>query len=104
MDTRERAWYTYGKKYEELTLASDFLFCKIMQDTELCREMLQRIMGLKLGKVQVVNAQKPIDTTFDGKSIRLDICAKMSPAISTTLRCSARIRKNCHSVPGFTSR
>lgn len=40
MDTRERAWYTYGKKYEELTLASDFLFCKIMQDTELCREML----------------------------------------------------------------
>ena len=76
MDTRDRAWYTYGKKYEELTLASDFLFCKIMQDTELCREMLQRIMGLKLGKVQVVNAQKPIDTTFDGKSIRLDICAE----------------------------
>ena len=44
MDTRERSWYTYGKKYEELTLESDFLFCKIMQDTELCREMLQRII------------------------------------------------------------
>ena len=76
MDTREAAWYTYGKKYEELTLASDFLFCKIMQDPELCKEMLQRIMGVKLGKVEVINVQKPIDTTFDGKSIRLDIYAE----------------------------
>lgn len=76
MDTKEAAWYTYGKKYEELTLASDFLFCKIMQDPELCKEMLQRIMGMKLGKVEVINNQKPIDTTFDGKSIRLDIYAE----------------------------
>src|SRR5699024_3874293 len=76
MDTKEAAWYTYGKKYEDLTLASDFLFCKIMQDPELCKEMLQRIMGMKLGKVEVINNQKPIDTTFDGKSIRLDIYAE----------------------------
>lgn len=76
MDTKEAAWYTYGKKYEELTLASDFLFCKIMQDPELCKEMLQRIMGVKLGKLEVTNAQKLIDTTFDGKNIRLDIYAE----------------------------
>lgn len=62
IDTKEAAWYTFGKKYEELTLASGFLFCKIMQEPELCKEMLQRIMGIKLGKVEVINSQKPIDT------------------------------------------
>ena len=76
MDRENAAWYTCGKKYEELTLANDFMFCKVMQDPDLCRKMLNRIMGVSLGKVVVANSQKPIDVTFDGKSIRLDVFAE----------------------------
>lgn len=30
--------------WEELSIANDFLFGKVMQDPELCRELLQRIL------------------------------------------------------------
>ena len=31
-------------KWEELSISNDFLFGKVMQDAELCKELLQRIL------------------------------------------------------------
>ncbi len=41
---------TKQTKWEELSISNDFLFGKVMQNPELCKELLQRIFpDLKIG-------------------------------------------------------
>ncbi len=62
------------KRYEELTFADDFMFCKIMQSNpELCRELTQLILGKRIGKIIKLNKQHPIEITADGRGVRFDI-------------------------------
>ena len=61
-------------KWEKLNLSSDFIFGKVMQDTELCRELLQRIFPeMDIERVEYVETQKSINPDADAKGIRLDI-------------------------------
>ena len=63
-----------GKRYEELTFSDDFMFCKILQnDPELCRELLELILGRKVTEVLHVEQQKPIEITADAKGVRFDV-------------------------------
>lgn len=62
------------KQYEELTFTDDFMFCKIMTTyPNLCHELIELIIGRKLGDFKVLNDQKPIKITSDGKGVRFDI-------------------------------
>lgn len=79
MDITQNTCYTYRKKrvpYEELTLADDFMFCKVMQNEELCKELLQRILCIPIEKIVYTDSQKVLDDTVDGKSVRLDVYVK----------------------------
>lgn len=63
------------KKWEELTLANNFMFYKIMSsDAELCRELLERLLKFKIEKVVIQN-EHVIEGDAGGKSIRLDVYA-----------------------------
>ena len=45
-----------------------------MQDAELCKELLQRILPeLEIDHVEYPEAQKSIKTDVDAKSVRLDV-------------------------------
>ena len=58
--------------WEELGISNDFLFGKVMQDAELCREMLQRILPqLEIDHVEYQELQKGIKPDAGAKSIRL---------------------------------
>ena len=60
--------------WEELGISNDFLFGKVMQDAELCKEMLQRILPhLEIDHVEYPELQKGIKPDADAKSIRLDV-------------------------------
>ena len=64
----------YKKQWENLRLDNDFLFGKVMQDPELCRELLQRILpDMKITRITFPEGQKMIRPDVDAKSIRLDI-------------------------------
>ncbi len=79
MDIKTNICYTYRKKrvpYEELTLADDFMFCKVMQNAELCKELLQRILRIPIEKIVYTDSQNVLDDTVDGKSVRLDVYVK----------------------------
>ena len=66
----EQAW-------ENLGISNDFMFGKIMQDEELCQELLQRILpDLKIDHIEYPELQKSIKTDIDAKSIRLDVYVK----------------------------
>ena len=60
--------------WEDLGISNDFLFGKVMQDAELCKEMLQRILPhLDIDHVEYPELQKGIKPDADAKSIRLDV-------------------------------
>lgn len=62
------------KEYEELSFTDDFMFCKVLENNEeLCKELLELILGKKIRKINYLTKQKVIDITSDGKGVRLDV-------------------------------
>ena len=64
------------KRYEELTIADDFIFGKTMGDKVLCHDMLERMLQKRVGTLVDVQPQKEFQYTVDGKPVRLDIYAR----------------------------
>ncbi|MCM1193631.1 MAG: Rpn family recombination-promoting nuclease/putative transposase [Butyrivibrio sp.] len=63
--------------WEELSISNDFLFGKVMQNPELCKELLQRILpDLKIDHIEYPELQKSIKQDIDAKSVRLDVYVK----------------------------
>lgn len=63
-----------AKKYDDLMFTDDFMFCKVMTtNPELCHELLELILGKKVGAFTRLDQQKPIEMTADGKGIRFDV-------------------------------
>ena len=64
----------YGTRtWESLTIANDFVFCKAMLDEELCREVLETVLGIEIERVEHVGRQHAIDAGPASKSVRLDV-------------------------------
>ena len=61
------------KRYEELTIADDFMFGKTMGDKVLCRDVLEQLLEEKVGELEDVQPQREFRYTSGGKPIRLDI-------------------------------
>ncbi|EOS46312.1 hypothetical protein C809_02343 [Lachnospiraceae bacterium MD335] len=70
METKQKNW-------EDLTISNDFLFGKVMQNPELCKELLQRILpDLKIDRIEYPESQKSINVDMDARSVRLDVYVK----------------------------
>ena len=61
------------KPYDELTIVDDFMFCKVMQDEKLCKELLRRILTDEIGEIRSVEVQKVMDDSYNAHGIRVDI-------------------------------
>ena len=62
------------KDYEELTFTDDFMFCKILtKHQNLCKRLIEIILNVKVRDLHVVVKQLPIELTYDGCGIRLDV-------------------------------
>jgi len=63
--------------WEDLTFANNFLFCKIMEsEPDLCRQILEILLGFKIEKLEPVLAERTMIETLDSKSVRFDVYAK----------------------------
>ena len=62
-----------NKTIQQLNLEDDFLFAKVMSDKEVCRKVLEKILGVSIREVSVPATQKTINMLYDGKGIRLDV-------------------------------
>ena len=68
-----------SKNYDELTFTDDFLFCKILSnDLDLCKDLLELLLGIKILKVELSEAQKAIDIKADARGVRFDVYVKDS--------------------------
>lgn len=62
------------KEYSELRFIDDFMFCKILTSRpELCKELLELILEIKIKKIKFPESQKTIEQTYSGRGIRLDV-------------------------------
>ena len=60
--------------WEDLGISNDFLFGKVMQNPELCKELLQRILpDLKIDHIEYPELQKSINVDGDARGVRLDV-------------------------------
>ena len=69
------------KRYEELEFKDDFMFGKVMEDLELCHDVLECLLGRPVGKLMELQTQKEFRFTSDGKPIRLDVYNKDSEGV-----------------------
>lgn len=62
--------------YSQLTLANDFIFFKVMQDPELCRELLEIILEVEIERIEYSEVQKKLKETYQSKDVQLDVYLK----------------------------
>ncbi len=68
---------TYSQQWECLTLANNFLFCKIMEsEPELCKELLELLLHIKIDHLEKPVAEKTIQESISSKSVRFDVYTK----------------------------
>ena len=68
----------FSKPWEELTFADNFLFCKIMEEETICRQLLEILLPIKIERIEYLSTEKEFHPTYRGRSIRLDVFLKDS--------------------------
>lgn len=65
-----------AESWENMTLANNFLFCKIMSsDKDLCKELIELLLNVKIDRLEVPQSEKTLQESFDSKSVRFDVYA-----------------------------
>ncbi|MFA6938305.1 MAG: Rpn family recombination-promoting nuclease/putative transposase [Treponema sp.] len=64
------------KKWEDLDITDDFIFSQVMQDETLCRPLVEKILGIKIGKIKYLNDQQEEKIASGSHGIRMDIYLK----------------------------
>ena len=62
--------------FSKIGIFNDVMFCSVFRNPEDCKELLQRITGLRIAELYIVQEQKSIKTGYLGKGVRLDVYAK----------------------------
>ncbi len=62
--------------WENLKISNDFMFAKVMRNPELCKGILERLLGIVIDHIEYPEEQKVIDIAKDSKSVRLDVYLK----------------------------
>ena len=61
------------KSVEELTFTDDFMFGTIMKHKPVCKGVLERLLHIKVSKIEYPSLQKTIAPFYESKGIRLDV-------------------------------
>ena len=69
------------KRWEDLTITDDFMFCKVMSDPDICKELLEILLHIKIERLVFQEPQKSFRLTSESKGIRLDVYVKDSNRI-----------------------
>ena len=61
------------KKWEDLTITDDFMFSQVMKDKEICKNVVETILGIKVGKIKFLTSQHEIEINPEAKTITMDV-------------------------------
>ena len=72
---------TPEEKWEQATLANNFIFYKVMRHhPEACKHLIEMLLGIKIQKMEMHN-EETIEHDYDSHGIRLDVYVKDSEHI-----------------------
>ena len=61
------------KKWESLTFTDNFIFSRVMHDENICRQVVELILGVRIGKIRYLSAQDEHKTDPDSMRIIMDV-------------------------------
>ena len=61
------------KRFEDLTLQDYFMFCKVMQNPDLCKRLIEMILSDTIGKFTYISIQHNLKNYEQAKSVRFDV-------------------------------
>lgn len=62
------------EKWEELTIKHNFIFGRTMEtNPEICRCLLEKILSIKIKRIEYLEREKAVESRQDSRGIRLDI-------------------------------
>lgn len=63
----------WKQEWKKLTLADDFIFSRVMQNVEICKEVLELLLKINITKIEYPTVQKVFQSLKNSKGIRLDV-------------------------------
>ena len=69
------------KKFEDLTFTDHYMFEKVLQNKDICKELLERLLKIKIERLEYPEIEKTISPYYDSKGIRLDVYVKDSDKV-----------------------
>ena len=61
------------KRLEDLTFTDDFMFSQVMKNKEICKEVVETILGIKVGRIEFLTSQYEIEIDPEAKTIAMDV-------------------------------
>lgn len=71
----------FSKPWEELNISDNFIFCKVMHNKDLCKEMLEILLGIKVQDIEYIKSEHPLDDYYKTRGIRMDVFVQESDKI-----------------------
>ena len=73
---------TLEEKWNSLTLANNFIFCKVMEtNPELCKHLLEILLHIEIDHLEPPQTERTMQEGLDSKSVRFDVYTKDSSRI-----------------------
>ena len=79
------------KSFDELTFADDWMFQKVMHNPEICAELIERLLHIRVDHVEFPELEKAIAPYYTSKGVRLDVYLKDSDKI-IDIECQANLK------------
>ena len=66
-----------AEKWEQLTFADDFIFCKVLEkNLDFTKELLELLLNIQIERVELSSAQKDCKSNYLSKGARFDVYVK----------------------------
>ena len=82
------------KKFENLTIQSDFIFKKVMSRKRICIHLLEELLQIKIADINYLEAEKSLDPDYSSRGILLDIIVEDDKNTHYNLEMQVRNNKN----------
>lgn len=86
---------TPAQKWEQATLADNFIFCKVMESNpDICKELLEILLGIEIERIEEPLAERSMKADFSSKGVRFDVYVKDGTGRGFDIEIQTANRKN----------
>ena len=69
------------KRIEDLTFTDDGMFQAVLHEPGICAELVERLLHVKVGRIEYPELEKTIAPFYSSKGVRLDVYLKDSDKV-----------------------